>query len=88
MAEKKRENINESAGRNPAFVIKKEKLGVFVKPWQIVKRYGQNSLNVHITSFRALQLIFNQDEIESLLQQGAPLRVYYRDVEPPTGGSN
>ena len=72
----------------PVEVVKKERLAVFMQHWKIVKSYGPSASNNHVTSFRAGQLVFNESEIESFLEQGAPIRVYVHDVESTTSGSN
>lgn len=84
----KREYKNEPAGHAPAVVVKRERLGVFMRAWNVVTSYGQNSLNSHIKSYRPLQLVFKDSEIDELLAKGAPLRVYYHDVEPTASGTN
>lgn len=68
--------------------IKKERLAVFMQPWKIVQSYGLNASNKHITSFRAGQLVFDDEKIDSLLKQGAPIRIYVHDVESSTGDIN
>lgn len=70
----------EKAGANPAPAMK-ERVGIFMKEWKIVTSYGPSSMNSHITSFRAGQIIFNESKIDELVSQGAPLRIYSRDVE-------
>lgn len=77
----------ESADQKSADLVR-DRVGIFMKPWKFVARYGINSLNVSVKNFRVGQLVFNDDEIKSLKAQGAPLRVYVYDVESNTGGIN
>ena len=60
--------------------VELERVGVFMNQWKVVKSYGPSSMNSHITSYRAGQLIWDEELIMQLLDQGAPLRVYIHDV--------
>jgi len=86
---KKSKTKNGAAGKEPvAPSVKKDKIAIFMMNWKLVKQYQPNSPNTHVTSFRAGQIVFRDDEIESLLEQGAPIRIYVHDVEPTACGTD
>ena len=60
--------------------VELERVGVFLRHFKIVRKYGPSCMNSHVTSYRAGQLVWNEEEIHQLLEMGAPLRVYIHDV--------
>lgn len=73
--------VSKAASENEAVKVVKERIGVFYRNWKRVTSYGNNSMNVHVKNFNAGQLVFREDEILSLLNEGAPIKVYIEDVD-------
>jgi hypothetical protein len=90
MSEYKSKAQKPAAERENAAVapVKKEILAVFMNSWKIVKSYGPAASNVHVKSFRAGELVFNEKLINEYIKQGAPLRVYVHDESASSSGIN
>lgn len=82
------ELVSVEAENTDVVAVKKEKIGVFVKGWKKVERYSPHSPSVHVTSFNAGEIVWDESILDSLLAQDAPIKVYQHDVESPASGSN
>lgn len=61
--------------------VKRERIGIFVLNWKQVKSYGPQTVNNSVKSFSAGRVIYRESELDELLAEGAPIRVYSRDAD-------
>lgn len=60
---------------------KKERIGILMRSFMQCTSYGPHVLNKHIKAWSRGQIVWNEQDIEKLLELGAPLEIYFRDVD-------
>ena len=60
---------------------KKVRIGILMRPFMQCTSYGPHVLNKHVKAWSRGQIVWNEQDVEKLLELGAPLEVYCRDVD-------